>query len=100
MACDERYQRCRQTDTRIRRQAGIEKLRQSLPILHRGQLGDVANHRRTYAKIEDSVIAGDGKDQDPNTKSGVSEPMQNERRQKKPNDDIDSEAEPAGTDVF
>ena len=68
-------------------------------VLGSGKLGDVANNGRTNAEVEQPVIAGNRKDQDPESVGVVPKAMKDERGEKDSDHNIQTQREPGGSDV-
>src|ERR1700722_4234949 len=81
-------------------QAGIDEPRQLRLVASGMKFGDVTNQRRSDAEVEDAVVTGQRKNQDPESEGIVPEMMQDERREKEADGDVHRQACPTRGYVF
>ena len=88
------------TDDCVSCQTGVDQFCEAVLIVGRGVGGDVTDDRGPDAKVEQSVVPSDRKDQNPDAVRRVAQAVEDEGRQKYPNQDVDAQAEPAGTYIL
>src|SRR5262249_2949565 len=77
-------------------QTGVDDAGKPFDVVSRGVSGNVADDRGPDAQVEKAVVAGDGKDQYPGPERRIAKAMQDKRGEKDSNQNVDSQAEPAG----
>src|SRR5581483_7962302 len=81
-------------------QARIDQAGELVLVTSRLELRNIADQRGADSEIEDAVIPGQGKNQDPQAKSFVAKMMQDERRQEEADRYVDGKAAPARNNVL
>src|SRR5438094_5487716 len=79
---------------------GVDQPVQFFIVICGGVLCDITNDRRTNSQVEEPVIASDGKNQNLEAESLVSQTMKNVRREKDPDQNIHAESTPTGANVL
>src|ERR1035438_10732330 len=69
-------------DATVAEQAGVDQLSEVFNVVDGGEFRDIAHYRGTDPEIEQAVIAGNGKNQNPDTGGGVAQLVQDERVQR------------------
>src|ERR1700690_3902653 len=95
-----RNQQTQNGDAAVAEEAGVDQPGEIFNVVNRGEFRNVADHRGTDAEIEQPIIAGDGKDQSPDTGSGIAQFVQDDGIEQNAHDDIDAQGEPTGADIL
>ena len=77
----QRDQHAESANAAVGEQAGVDELGKILNVVSGGEFRNVAHNRRADTEVEEPVVAGDGKDEDPDAERGVAQPVQNKGRQ-------------------
>ena len=87
-------------DGRVACKTRVDEFRQALRIAGCGICRDVADYGGANAQVEQSVVTSHGKNQNPDSKGGIAQAMQDKGREKDSNQNTNSQAEPAGADIL
>src|SRR5580700_6734132 len=84
----------------VTEQSRVDELRKLFTLPSGRVLGNVANDRGTDAEIEQTVVSGNGENQDPDSERRIAQAMEDKRGKKNADDYVDSERGPARSDVL